>query len=91
MRVTQEKKDETEEKVEMPEESKDETIFKEKEVGSIPMLSKETETDADNEKLKYKSSDKNNWMEKFTKNNNYSIQMIMKEEVIAFCNIKRCL
>jgi hypothetical protein len=73
MRVTQEKKDETEEKVEVPEESKDETIFKEKEVGSIPMLSKETETDADNEKLKYKSSDKNNWMEKFTKNNNYSI------------------
>jgi predicted NAD-dependent protein-ADP-ribosyltransferase YbiA (DUF1768 family) len=38
-----------------------------------PLLKEETESDADKEKLQYRESSSNQWIEKFMKNNNYNI------------------
>lgn len=55
------------------EESIEGNLFIQKEVDLPPLLQKENEKSSDDEKTKFKSSDKNTWVENFFQNNNYSI------------------
>lgn len=62
------KKDEEKEEV-----VKEDDTFESIESTNKALLQEETERDVDNEKKNYKSSDKNSWIEEFTKNNHFGI------------------
>lgn len=55
------------------EESIEGNLFIDKKIDLPPLLQKENEKSSDDEKMKFKSSDKNTWVENFFQNNNYSI------------------